>query len=228
MTADVAYRTMQYAINKNQGGYLSPSDFNLVIHQASLSYLDFLLGEFQTYQVGRPVSKVQYSMNENVRNSLTALIDVPTTLTIDNTGLAPYPDDYQQTDAMWDASMNRIRFVPQHKLYSYLSSQIDPVSTNPIYLLESDGFRFYPNITYNNVALSTAKLSYVHTPRQITWGYTLDANGLPVYNPATSIDPEWYDADMLDVIARALALVGVNLESPQIEQYANMIKQAGQ
>jgi hypothetical protein len=230
MTVDFVYQLMQFVINKNQNGYLSPQDFNNIINQAQFSYLDLLLGQFQSYQVGRPVPKVQFGMNENVRNTLTAFIDTPTLLAIDATGLAPYPDDYQQADAMYDAYMNRVRFVPQHKLFSYLNSQIDPISNpnNAIYLLESGGFRFYPNATYNNVVFANAKLSYVHTPPNIVWGFTPDGDGRPVYNPATSVDPLWYDADMEDVIVRALALVGVNLEAQQVSQYAQMIKSQGQ
>lgn len=230
MTVDFVYQLMLFVINKNQQGYFSPADFNNTINQAQLSYLDYLLGQFQSYQVGRPVPKVQFGMNENLRNTLTAFIDSPTPLTIDATGLAPYPDDYQQTDAMYDVNMNRVRFVPQHKISSYLNSQIDPMADtkNAIYLLESDGFRFYPNTTFNDVAFSAAKLSYVHTPPAIVWNFTPDANGRPVYTTVGSVDPLWYDADMEDVIARALALVGVNLEAQVVSQYAQMIKTQGQ
>ena len=228
MTVDFVYQIMQFVINKSQNGYLTPDDFNNIINQAQYSYLDFLLGTFQSYQVGRPVSKVQFGMNESVRQSLTPFIDPPATLTIDVTGLAPYPGDYQQMDAMYTSTMNRIRFVPQHKLFSYLNSVIDPVATNPIYLIESGGFRFYPNTTYNNITLGTALISYVQTPDTIVWASTPDSNGRLVYNTANSTDPEWYDLDMLEIISRALLMVGINLEAQAVSQYAQAIKSQGQ
>lgn len=227
MTVDFAYQIVQFAANKKQYGFITPDEFNLIINQAQYSFLDYLLGEFQQYQVGRPVAKVQYSMTDEVRQRLTAFIPKLTTLTIDATGLSPYPTGYQQIDAMFDNNLNRIRFVPQHKLYSYLNSTIDPISTNPVFVIEQGGFRFYPNTTYNGVAVQ-AQCSYISTPPNIVYGYTLDVNGRTVYNPATSTDPLWYDVDMLEVIARALELVGVNLSQPELSGYARKIETVGQ
>lgn len=217
------YRIFLYALAKNeQQGYASPDDFNLLINQGATSFLDYLLGEFQSYAYGKPLSKVQFGMNEEVRQRLTPLIQKPVPLTVDVTGFAPYPADYQQMDAMFTTSMNRIRFTPQHKAYSYLNSQIDPPASNPFYLIVDVGFQFYP------ITIGAALLSYVKTPPQIVWGFTPDANGLPVYNSGTSVDPVFYDLDCLEILARALSLAGVNLQLPQVEQYAQMIKQQGQ
>ena len=229
MTVDFAYKLMKFIINKDQNGYLSPDDFNTIINQAQFSLLDYLCGQFQTYQVGRPISKVQFGMNETARQRLTPFINELTNLEIDNTGFAAYPPAYQQMDAMFDSTKkNRIRFVPKHKLYSYLNSVIDPVVSNPIYIIVNNGFIFYPNSVQNGVTLGIAYISYVSTPPPITWAYIPDANGRPVYDPSHSNDPLWYDVDMLDIISRALKMVGVNLESPLISQYAGQIIQAGQ
>lgn len=229
MTADEMYKIILYASSKNlQQGYVSPDDFNTIIQIAQLGFTDYLLGEFQTYQGGRPVSKVQFGMNESVRQRLTPLIQAPVPLTIDASGFSPYPADYQQMDAMYQPNMNRVRYAQQHKLYSYLNSQIDPINANPIYLIEDSGFRFYPNISYNGTAFSSASLSYVRTPRNIVWAFIPDANGLPVYDPGNSKDPEFYDIDCHEIIVRALALVGVNLQLQQVEQYSQIIKNQGQ
>jgi hypothetical protein len=228
MTVDFVYKICQFIANKNQQGYIKPADFNIIINSAQYSFLDYLLGEFQQYQNGRPVARVELGQNEAVRQRLTPFIDAPTTLTIGASGLVAYPDDFQAVDAMYTSAIGRIVFVQQHKLYSHLESVIDPISSNPIYLIQSDGFQFYPNTNYNNVTLTSAKLSYVKTPTTITWGYTLDVNGRPVYDPATSADPAWYDVDMFEIISRALRMVGVNLQSQEVSQFAEQVKQQGQ
>ena len=58
-----------------------------LINAAQFEFLDYLLGEFQQYQVGRPVPRVQYSMTEVARQRLTPFIDPPVTLAIDVTGV---------------------------------------------------------------------------------------------------------------------------------------------
>lgn len=223
MTVDFTYQVCLFACSKNlQQGYLSPSDFNLIINQASKSYQDWLVGEFQQYQPGRPVPKVGYGQNENVRQSLTPTI-YGYILNLDSTGFSPYPADYEKMDAMWTLyGYQRIRYTPQDQMYSLYNSRIDPYETNPFYMVEELGFRFFPR------NLNQTRLSYIKTVPTIVWGYTLDGNGLPVYNPLSSTDPVWGDIDMLEVIARALRLIGVNLSSDNISQYANEVKQIGQ
>jgi hypothetical protein len=213
---------IQYCANQLQRGNVSPARYNLIINQAQLGFLNYLLGQFQQYNYGKPNSRVQFGVNETVRQRLTPLIGPLSTLTIDGTGLSPYPAGFQQVDAMLTTTMQRVRFVPQHKLYSYLNDSIDPIATNPIYTIESDGFKFYP------ATLGSALISFVGTPPDIVWAYTLDGQQRPQYSSGSSVAPIWYDADMYEIISRALAMVGVNLSAPEVTQYADMIIKQGQ
>lgn len=223
MTADTVYQIMLFSVAKNlQHGYLSPDDFNLTINTAQDQYLDYLLGQYQKYQPTRPFSPVSFSDNQRVRTSVAPLI-YGTFLPIDGTGLANYPSDFEQVDAMWSAyGLYRIRFTQQDQLWSKYRSVIDPVDANPLYTMKQEGFQFYPT------NLSQAKMSYVRTPPPIHWGYNLDGNGLPVYNQALSQDPIWAETDIMQVIIRALLIVGVNLQFNVVMGYANQIKQGGQ
>lgn len=117
---------------------------------------------------------------------------------------------------------NRIKYVQQNYLSSYYNSKINPIATNPIYLIEELGFRFYPT------TLGNARLNYVRTPPTIVWAYTLDGNGRPVYDPIKSVDCVFYETDQLDIIGRALAMVGVSLDANAISQFAQQIKIQGQ
>lgn len=221
MDADTPYRIIQLVCNKFQAGNITAQQYMDAINQAQRDFLNFLLGQFISYQYGKPLSRVQFGMNEIVRQRVTPFIDAPTTLTIDVNGNAPYPVGLQQVDAMYTSTMDRIRYVPQHKLYSYLKSQIDPVATNPIFLITSEGFKFYPS------TLGTALISFVDTPPDVLWASLPDAQGRPVYNPGPSKGPLFYDVDVMELISRALAMFGVNLQANEVSQYAQMAKTQG-
>ena len=221
MNVNDMYRICQYAINKAQNGYLTSSEFNLLVKQAQTSYQDYLLGEFQQYQYGRAQARINYSQNENIRQRLSPLI-TETTLSIDaNSGEAIYPSDYVQADAVRTSTFDRVRYVQQDSLYSYYNSEIDPIATNPIYLLEPTGLQFYPK------TIGTAILTYVKDAPTIVWAYTT-VSGRPVYDAGSSTQPVWDNVDLLEIIARALKLVGVSLQIGQVEQYANQVTQQGQ
>ena len=233
MTVDVVYNLVQFICNKNQnGGNISPDEFNSVISQAQLGLFNYLLGQFQDYSVGRPGARVEFGVNMVVRQRLAPFIGPRILLTVDNTGFVPYPTDYQQWDAFFQINMiHRVRPGQQNKLYSFIKSFIDPIATNPVVTIENKGFRVYPNPTDTGTSIPNAQfqLSYVSTPPPIVWGFIPDpVTGLPVYNPSTSTDPQWYDVDCFEVISRALAMIGINLQSQEISEFANNITKNGQ
>jgi hypothetical protein len=221
MTVDQVYRLIQYIINKQQTGDLAPDEFNLIMPQAERSYLAFLLGNPEQYQYGRQVARIELGMNQPVLQRLAPFIAAPSTLTV-SSGLAAYPANFEAVVAMYTSDDKRIRFVQQDSLYSYKNSVIDPVASNPIYLIQADGFLFYPS------NISNPKISFVRTPTFMQWGYTLDGNGRPVYDAGTSTQPEWYEVDLMQIIARALQMVGVNLQDASVAQYAAQLKNQGQ
>lgn len=226
MDANTPYQIIQYAASKNQQGYISPNDYMLIINQAQRQYFDYLKGEYQRYQIQRPIAVVEFGQNQMVRQSLAPLV-YNTVLPINAiTGIASFPSDYEVVDAVWGVyGFYNIRFIQQDRLDSYKHSDIDSIVENPIYLLRHEGFQFFPDRPYGE---NQAKMSYLRTPPSIVWGYNIDSNGQPVYNAATSSEPIWGDNDMMQIIVRALQLVGINLQAPMISQYAKDIKETGQ
>lgn len=226
MTVDEIYKIILFACAKNKSqGYISPDDFNNVLMPvAQRSYLDYLLGEYQKYQIRRPISIVEFGQNERVRQSISPLI-YGTVLNVYANGTVGFPSDYEYIDAMWSVyGSYNVRFIQQDRQDDYLHSEIDPIVTNPVYLINHEGFQFFPDRPYGE---NQAKMSYVRTPPSIIWGYDYDSNNRPVWNPMKSQEPVWGDTDMMNIIVRALALVGVNLQLNVVIGYSNEIKNGG-
>lgn len=220
------YAIIKYACSKNlQQGYVSPSDFMNCINMAQRSYEDYLLGEYQQYQLNRPIAVVEIGQNQRIRDSLAALI-YGTVLPINQTtGISPFPSDYEYVDAMWSLyGIYNIKFIQQDRKDSYAHSDIDPIAQNPVYLIQHEGFEFLP---VNPYGYTSARMSYVRNAPAIIWGYN-EVNGVPVWNPATSQNPVWSETDCLQVIVRALAIIGVSLQFNTVLQYSNDIKRNGQ
>src|SRR4051812_10509602 len=120
MDVNQVYQTMILILSKNkQQGYFSPADFYYYINQGQRGYLDYIKGEYQKYQAGRPIAVVEFGQNEMIRQSLAPLI-YSAILTPNNiTGIANFPSDYEYVDAMWAYGFNRIRFIQQDRLDAY-------------------------------------------------------------------------------------------------------------
>jgi hypothetical protein len=216
------YILVQDICNKNQQGYVKPDQFNLYYNRAQDEFVDYLLGEFQQYKVGRSQPIVSYSQNATVRNRLTPVI-YGYVLHPDSYGQAPYTGDFLQVDSMLTITgQKRIREADNPREFSFANSRIDPVATNPIYLLRDTHFQFYP------VDIAAAQMYYVRKPPRVEWAYSLDANGEPVYDPINSIDCVFYETDIMSILGRVLRMIGVSLQDNQISAYAQELKNQGQ
>lgn len=223
MDINEMYELMKFITRKNQNGNLRPVDFNNSINVAQVAYMDYLLGQFQKYIPGRPWAAVDYSQNQDIRQRLSPFIPPRVTVTIDVSGRAPYPNDYLSSDAMnYGIYKKRVKFIQQDREDSHINSFIDPITTNPVYLIDEDGFKFYPT------DLGTASLSYIRTPTPMFWNSAPDIYNRPVYNPVGSSQPEWQELDHLEIVVRALQQLGVNLQLKDVEQYSQLIKSTGQ
>ena len=223
MTVDDMYSIINFAINKNQNGTLIAEDFNRVIPLAESGFINYLLGTLQTYQNGRPVARVELGQNSIVRQRLSPIIK-RAVLTVDAGGLCPYPANYIQADAMWTdgTAYKRIKWSDQDRWYSTVNSSIDKVATKPIYMLTDTGFEFAPK------SIGVASLSYVQQPTAIKWAFTLDVNNRRVYDASNSVQPVWNNVTIMDILVRALALIGINLQLREVESYSQLIKTQGQ
>lgn len=224
ITVDEMYQIERLIINNNQNGNLTPDRFNLINEQAQYDYMEFLLGDLRKYQMGRPIPPTAWGMTARVRQSLTPFIQPATSITVDPiSGIALFPPGYQMWDAMyWSIYRKRVKFIQQDRLDSHINSTINPISRNPVFLSIYTGFEVHPN------NIGSVNLSYIRNPRPIVWGSTSDIYGRRVYNPALSSQPEWFREDVIQIMVRALRMMGVNLQSTQINQYAEQIKNTGQ
>lgn len=224
MNVDQVFQIWKGILAKNQQqGYGTRENFYLYINQAQRGYLDYLMGQYQEYQIKRPISVVQFNQNLRIRQSVAPLIYGAILNINPGTGIGDFPNDYEFVDNMWGVyGYYNIKFIQQDRLDSYIHSEIDPIQQNPVYLIQHEGFHFFPQ------DIGMSKLSYVRTPPSIVWGYTLDSNGREVYDPSTSQDPIWAETDIMAIIARALEYQGISIQVGAVVQFANEVKMKGQ
>jgi hypothetical protein len=206
-------------VDKYQGTYLSPDDFNLAINTAQRQYLNFLTGETAEFSQGR-VGKFTGGFSNDVTTggSLTNFLK-ETTLTITNQ-LLTQPNDFYKISAMRTADDNYpVKRVGADKVYSYVGNAIDdPSTTNPIYTEIGTTFKFFP------ASLTSVKVIYFKIPAEVKWAYT----GNLVYDAANSVQLEWPLNDYNDIIYRTLGIIGINLKDGDLIRVSQTVKNDGQ
>lgn len=226
MNIDEVHKYIDFIIKKtNAGGYISPTEKDMVLNRAQIQYFNKLYGNQNDYRYDRPVPKISYAVTEKISNSLSVFISDPVVLTVNSSGRASIPFDLFQTVAITktiNGIENEITRVEQDRVANNLTSYYDAPDTNfPIYTQLKTEFQFYPK------NLASANLVYLRQPQNMVWGYNIGIGGRPVYNPSASVQPQWKDMDMNEIIYLALSYIGVNLKDPEVAQFANIKTQTG-
>lgn len=221
MNVDVLYSTIRTFLNKNQAGGLNVSDFQNTYNTAQDQYFSDLVGRFQQYLNGRSIPRVGIADNETITTKLSPFI-MNDTVTPTSSGVAVKPDDFIRLLAM-RYSTTKVFRVEHDKLWSALSSYIDPPSTSNVYYVEYDGdWVIYPN------SISSVTIDYLRRPARIVWNYSTDADGRYVYQSSGSVDPEWDDISALEIATRCMKILGVHFKDADFMNYGQSVLNNGE
>lgn len=224
MNIDTIYKICQSIVNKYKQGYFSPDEFNNFFNLAQKQYFNFLLGMPESYRPGYPLPTVGKMMNQTVIEKLSPFFRQYNVALSGGTSIS-FPSGLASIIEV-NINGNPCRIKPIHKYANVLNDSIDVVTnTDPVCFIENGYIQVYPSSGWGST--DTLTMNYYIIPPDAVWGYTLDSNGLPVYNPGTSVDPIWMDNEYSEIIARTVSMVGINLSNPLVINYSDKMKLEG-
>jgi hypothetical protein len=226
MTIDEVYKIVTYLVDKYQGTYLSPEDFNSIINMAQSQYLESLVDGTGNVNSNNKNSPAGLIVNSAISDRLSKFYtEAPLTVTA---GVAPKPANMNTATSLRTSANRPIKKVFDDNLANHLVNPIDaPTNTDAIYMEFGDNFKFYPS------TVAAPILGYIRNPNTMVWAYTgnlvYSAAGGPSVVPTTgSVQPEWGDADMNEIIYRAIGIIGINLKDGDLLRVSQTIKNEGQ
>lgn len=221
---DTCYLIISFWLKKNQAGSISPDRFNLSFNAAQREQFNWLSGNIEQWQYSKPAPRIGIGYSQVIEERLAPFIVSPPTLTIPASGQITKPLDLVRLLSL-STSSNTIplKRVSHDRIWSFMGSVINPVSsTYPIFIEYNNYYQVYPT------NLGSADIIYLRMPKEAKWAYTLDTNGRPIYDPANSINPEWKDVDINEILIRQIKQIGISIREQQLIQYARTEQQVGE
>jgi len=216
MTIDEAYKIVSYLVDKYQGTYIAPDDFNMIINMAQYQYIESIVDGTGNINSNNRKSPAGLIVNSSVSDRLSSFY-TETSLSV-SSGTAPKPNLMWTATSLRTSANRPMKKVFDDNLATHLSNAIDaPTVTDPIYMEYGNTFKFFPS----NVVAPI--LGYIRTPNKMLWAYTGDL----VYSAGSSVQPEWGDADMNEIIYITVGLIGINLKDIDLIRAAQTIKNEG-
>tara|TARA_R100000664_G_C2749112_1_gene136506 strand:- start:258 stop:1031 length:774 start_codon:yes stop_codon:yes gene_type:complete len=248
------YRFVQFVANKEQSGFIKPSEFNLAVDRAQMQFFMERYGNPAEYQPGRPIPRVAYNQTQKVSDDLRKFIK-RSAIPVDVNGIMQYPEDYLHfssatyhfveqpvstetpDDNCDDCPGSGTSTVTIGEITNHTVT-VRPVDDSELsYLLQSSIVRpdeknpvltFYQEgVQYHPKNLGAVDFVYLRRPIKPEWSFNLNSNGRPEYDPVSSVDLEWPEQVFNEIAVRILSFVGVNLREGELTQYSEGKRQTG-
>ena len=206
VSIDTVYQRVLAIANKEQRGYITPEEFNLLANQAQLDIFEqyyYDINQFSRLQGNdTEYSDMLTVLNEKLRyfettGAVTSGSTLPTNLYRLGTVL------YNGIEA---ERLTKIEHIRRNK--SKLARATD---TRPVYVNNDNSI-----IVYGTTALSTGvTCNYIKVPAKVEWAYRI-VYGESLYSSTSSVDFELHESEETDLVYAILKLAGLIIKDPSI------------
>ena len=242
MTIDELYRTVRVVANKEQRGFLKPSEFNLLADRAQMELFTQRYNNLKLHQTASTKSGVMTLMPGAAFGSTQKAFDdlrpflaynQPLTFTDAGTDAWTYPTDYIHAIAL---TLNNVEveLIGEDKLMKSINSTIVPPSPeHPIAIQDRSGFVIFNSGTVPTTGalgigttVGTVRLSYLARPTRPQWAFE-EINGNPIYNPSNSTDLQFNEQTHNEIAMKILSYLGIHIRETDLQTAVNNKEQTG-
>ena len=220
VNVDTVYQRVLAIANKEQRGYITPLEFNLLANQAQLSIFEDYFSEM-TQATATVGNETEYSDIVKTLNEKISIFknDGDLVLLTYASGYFSYPPDmhklgtlYYRHNGVATEDSVEIQEIDYNELIDYNNSTLTkPTLSRPIYSRSENGIKVFstPNIIMNVMA------SYTKIPKKVEWGYVV-TNGQALYNATTSTNFELHVSEETVLVEKILGLAGIIMQKPDL------------
>ncbi len=226
------YQTVLLILNQQQRGYITPDEFNKIGTQAQLTIFETYASDLnQQYRLQQ--NDTEYSNRiKNIEEKL-QFFQRTTPIPYDGVvsgfplldfGIPDAPTVFGTADTLYRLGSVFYRdydlgqYVQPNELKQLILSPLtQPTDKFPLYTYENYVVKIYPRSIRTDISIS-----YLVKPRDVVWGFTLDATtGAYLYAETSSIQFDLDVTEQDELIMRILAYAGVIIQDPNIIQTAS-------
>ena len=211
---DTVYQRVLALANKEQRGYITPLEFNLLANQAQLEIFEQYFYDINQLalieDIGAEYSDPVDNLDEKI--SIFETNDVVT-------GGTTLPADLYRLGVVTFNGTTEVEYIEQNKFLYVMSPPLSRPSNNrPIYTRNANTINVVGdngNVINNNITCD-----YVRQPNAVEWGYNVVADKA-LYNAGTSTHFELHNSEETKLVIKILELAGIVINKPGLVSIAS-------
>ena len=232
INVNTVYQTVLMILNKEQRGYMTPTEFNKVATQVQLEifedYFDDLNKQLRVSQADTDYADRQENIDEKIAIFKTFGNATYTTIGGLSYFVLPSSDVYGDVvsfyrlgNVLYNDEKVVQRLDRREFYYANQSKLTKPSTINPAYLYENQKLFVKPTSIIDKI-----KVDYVRKPVNVNWVIRLGSLGQYEYNDLASVDFELHESEQTEAILKILLYAGIIIRDNEIVQTAAALVQA--
>jgi hypothetical protein len=218
VSVDNVYQKVLVLANKEQRGYITPQEFNLLASQAQLDIFENYFFDLEK-ALRAPANDTVYADKvDSLREKIEVHQKFNQSCSVTSNGLYNLPGGTStyKLSKVYSTGLKEIQLVPQNELNHYLNNNLlKPTVERPVYVRTTVGsIQVYP--TSYNAALSC---NYIEKPAEPNWAYVV-VNKKALFNNTAKVDFDLHEGEENNLVIKILELAGVTIKNPDVSGYA--------
>ena len=210
---DTVYQRVLALANKEQRGYITPLEFNLLANQAQLDIFEQYFYDINQFALTDDVG-VEYSSPIDTLEEKISIFE--TSGPVVNGATLPV-GLYKVGTVIFNGK--EVEQIEQKKfLYASASPLTAPTNNRPVYTRNGNVITIYGDGL--NVITTGVTCNYIKKPSDVNWGYNVIA-GKALYNATTAINFELHGSEETKLVIKILELAGIVINKQDIVSIAS-------
>jgi len=253
VSIDTVYQRVLVLANKEQRGYITPQEFNLLANHAQMEIFGQYFYDLNQWKnkpnIVEGNSDIVELINEKLEifDEFRTLSSTTFALGIPGYELSSLEDLYRINMVSYNPPLQEglnsnliyppsvaFELVSEKEFYMALHSPLTkPTPLRPIYAKNNGFFGSAPG-QLNAVFISDGReigqipdvilVNWTRKPKQVEWAYVV-VNDKPLYNDNISVDFELHVSEEIELVYKILKLAGVNLKAQEVVQVGQTLEQ---
>jgi hypothetical protein len=230
VNVDTVYQRVLAISNKEQRGYITPQEFNLLAEQAQLEIFEQYFYDLDQFRM-KPGNDTTYADMIDLIEEKIDIFEkyrIPISLqdSSNENGLFLLPEGYYRMGELYylcNGNYLEVEKIPQNEIHHIINSPLtNPTINRPVYVrataLTGDNDRYVQ--LYPTTITSGVVCNFISKPSTPYWSYNVVLDE-PLYNANNSTDFELHMSEESNLVLKILELAGVIIKQQDVYSIAN-------
>ena len=220
VNVNTVYTRVLAIINKEQRGYIGPTEFNIFANQAQMDIFEQYFYDLNQF-LRLPGNSTGHADMVDILNEKIGIFTKTAALVYGSTSFNK-PDDLYRLTAIEYNGIIADRLTRKEFLQINQSPLTKPSDAFPVYTELADGYDVQGTEEFDAADQSgdpKVNIEYIKTLADVNWSYST-VSGAAIYNSSASTNFELHESEETELVLKILELAGISTRDIEVSQYA--------